>query len=311
MLSEEALKEKQRQMGKKSMAVGDEVEDRIESILSTNPEIEYVHGMGNTGNKFDTIFKFRTESCIRGIQIKAMTKSNIYKDNYIVACGSGYENDTILTGINLEDGVYFVMTYDVVKDAKTTICFTPDGKWAPYFYKDKTTFTSALFEQIKKTTIIKDNDPSHYFYKDIKTEYHSLERLEKKCKELGLKYERNSTNTNQIDVFINGKAIQCKSSGSIEFSQCQFSLRKAGGEKKPNIPYTDKDGVDIFIFNILSPKLENRFYIIPINVLIERNFVKSTNSKGKTSLSVALPDSEKNHWTLGFLDKFSLYRHFG
>lgn len=304
LLSPKELKEKQRRQGKESIAVGDAVEDYIESVLMTNPEIEYVEDWGNTGNKFDTIFKFRHETCLRGVQTKALTKDNVAKDNYSFGVSFGYEDDTVMTGANLKDGVYFVMPYEVAKGA-ALLRFTPSGKWSQYFYRDKYKFVDALFEQIKKTTIVKDNDPTNYLSEELKTEHSSLERLEKKCRELGLKYERNSTNGNSVDVFINGKTVQCKTTGYKLASMYVSGLRKSG-KNKSQIPYSDKDGVDFFIFNISTLEFENKFYVIPINVLIERNYVKSKSFEGKSAISIAPPDFGKKHWTLDFLDNFSL-----
>ena len=302
-LSQEEKKEKLSALGKNALTVGDSVEKYIDSVLRTNPEIETVERMGNTGNTFDTIFKFRHETILRGIQTKAMTRDAHITGYYAIHVDSKYEDDTILTGANLEDSVYFVVPYSLVKKL-TKICFTPEGKWASYLYKDEKKFTEVLFEQIKSTTVIKDNDPSHYLSREFKIEHDSLERLRKKCESLGLKYERNSTNTNPVDAFINSRTVQCKSTAYKSGKFVFLCFGKSGGNKKPKVSYTDKDGVDFFIFNLLTPELENNFYIIPTSVLVERGHVSREISTDNTKFTLPPPDHAKEHWTLRLSRQF-------
>ena len=72
LLTADELKKIKIERGKKCNVDGDSIEKYIESKLQLNPDIEFLISTGSTGNKFDTIFKFRDEQCYRGIQTKKL-----------------------------------------------------------------------------------------------------------------------------------------------------------------------------------------------------------------------------------------------
>lgn len=189
-----------RERGKKCGEIGDSVEEYIESKLQLNPNIEFLISTGNTGNKFDTIFKFRDEKCYRGIQTKRLGKRK-HRNGYKLSCSSSYEDDTILTGTNLESNVYYVIPWSVIKHLSGGVNFSFNGKLKDYMYNDEEKFVAALFNGIKTTSIILNNDVTNYLTEGQKMEYYSAQRLHKVCEDVDLVYRKKETSCGYINCF--------------------------------------------------------------------------------------------------------------
>ena len=232
LLDPEELKRVRKERGSKAIETADKVEQYIDSLVKTLPEIEMVERYANTGCKLDTVLKFRDETFLRGLQTKALIERKTRKDNYSIATGkSKYEDDTLIVGVNMKSGVHYAVSWKSIKDLGT-INFSPRGKWSKCLYWNKEKFLEALPKLLRTTTILKDDDPKNYLSEDAKLEYESLERLSAACAKLGLSYERNSTNGNSIDVFIAGKKIQCKSALWNRGKTCSFFLWKKWRRQK-------------------------------------------------------------------------------
>lgn len=302
LLSSDELEEMKKENGKEVVKIGDKVEEYVDSILMTDPSIKSVERMGNSGNAFDTIIKLHGEEFFRGIQTKKLSQNRNSPACYSFSLKESlYKDDTLIVGGDLENEVYFVIPYFLVKHL-TRVTFSLYGMRSDYFYENEQEFKDALLLGTKTTTIIKDGDLKDYFTDNIKMEYLSMERLKKVCNAIGLEYVRNRTNGNYVDGFINGKPVQCKTTTSKPGEMFQFHIVKG----VQHTPYEDTDNIDFFIFNAVTPDLEDRFYVIPKFVLVEREYLKSKSSKGKTGIYLAPPGYKGGHWTLEFLDKLSL-----
>jgi hypothetical protein len=305
LLSKEELKTVRIARGKNATEIGDAVEIYILSKLKQNSSLEFVERIGHTGNKFDTILKFNNEICIRGIQVKNLRKFKGSLNAYEFSNDSSYEDDTLIVAANVKDQVFCIVPFSIVANLSGPY-FSPDGKLGHYMYHNEEKFLKELFDQLKTTTILRDNDLTNYFTENQKLEYFSQERLLKICETKNLVFRKNDTNGNETDCFINDIPIQCKSSTFRgDYHAYTFHLHKRNGSNAIQ-PYNINDNIDFFIFNIAVPEFENRFYIIPKSVMVDRGFLKSDNHKGIKFTHMASPNSLKPHWSLEFLDNFSL-----
>lgn len=184
------------------------------------------------------------------------------------------------------------------------ISFSFKGKRSKYMYDDVKKFTSALYKKIRTSTVIKNNDITNYLPEREKTEHFSMERLEKICEFHKMKFEKNHTNGNYIDGYINGKSFQLKSTKRKSGLLHQANLSKKGSQVL--IPYDETDSIDFFIFNIAVPKYENDFYIIPKFVLIDRGYLKTNEYSGHHGITLASSDYGQQYWTLEFINRFKL-----
>jgi len=132
-----------------------------------------------------------------------------------------------------------------------------------------------------------------------------MDRLKKICSKHNYEFEHFHTHASPIDCIINKNNIQCKTSSKKGKTSFSFSIQKHKGRTEYQ-PYSDKDGIDFFIFEQIGD--ENNFYVIPINVLIERNYINTDIYEGRRHISIPKPNSPKQHWTKKYLNRFDLLK---
>jgi hypothetical protein len=294
------LKIIRRQQGIDAIEAGDDIEDYILSRLILNTDLKCVSIIGNTGNTFDIVFKFKDDELCHVLQSKKLSR---VKDgpSYAIPLTAEYGDDTLIVGANIEDKVYYFIPFSKVKHL-SKVSFSFSGNLGCYMYDNEEEFTRKLFAELRNTTKIREEDIPNYLSYEHKVEYYSMQRLDKICKSKELKYLRNRTNRNYIDGFINNRTIQCKAAGSKHRLLYQFTIVKTTA----SIPYDATDNIDFFIFNITVPQFEDNFYVVPKSVLQSRGYLTVGDQEGKDSIYIASPDYGYDHWTLKFLDKFDL-----
>ena len=303
-LTREEFKKMQMDKITHQFKIGNLTEIFVYKILQKNEELYYIEKIGYTGNNFDVIFKIKSETNLRGIQIKTLTQDNHRKNSYECNIHKNYEDDTLIIAINSENSVFSLF---FKKDCGGGVCFTVGKayKYNIHIYTDINEFTKKLFELIKQTTIIKNNDLTKYNTENCNKEVIMMDNLKNRCEKENLLFERNTVNDTPVDCFINENTIQCKSVTRKHGKKYHFKIVKGNGRGKKK-SYEEND-FDFLICQICGDK-EN-FYIFPIAVLIEKGFIKTNEHLGKQSLCIAPHNYRKKDWTLEYLNKFDLLKN--
>jgi hypothetical protein len=308
LLTTEEYKILKQNMGKRTIKIGDECEKFIRDIYKESKQIENVESIGQTGNTFDIVINFIEDpDIIRGIQVKHLTYKSRDKSYNLDIRKGQYPKNTLIVGMNTKDKIFCLFHVEEVKVKYISI--RPKSKSTIY---KKFIYTLDKFEQFKLDLIekskksVKIKDIKDYLSKTNLQEYESLERFQIKCKENKLKYEQSETTDDIVDCYVNKKKVQHKSSDNLVWSKYEFAVKRTG----KNIPYSENDDIDLFIFEITNDTYKNNFFIIPKQILIDKGIISTEEQSGKTRLKFPLKnlwDNENNHWTLEYLNKFDLF----
>jgi hypothetical protein len=301
-MTDEEKKQFRRNVGIKNQITGYEAEQYMNDIIISLDIIKSSRLIGYTGNIYDVKYKINDEKIFRYLQVKTIIK-NFPKIGYSVDIKHKYNDDTLLVGTNHERTLFIIIFGRDIKSKH--IGYNPDSKtnsyYSEYFYTDKELFINKLKEQIKFSTSLKHEIEG--LTKKQQKEFCSLYRLKTKCKELKLEYKSNEDTNKEIDCFINNFRIQHKSSSYRTFN----IMRRSANKERP---YSDKDKIDIFLFEHTNKENRNNFYIIPMSILIEKGYIKTDKQNG--CKNIALPRKEEgilkgeNKWALEYLNKFEL-----
>jgi len=285
--------------GKETTKKGDDAELWVYNIMRIFDTINSIKKIGEIADKIDIIYKCNNETFYRGIQIKTLTQSGKIDKYSISLHNQKYTDNTLIVGINIKRNRFMLCFYKDINSSKINLNFNiKQQKFEKYMYTNICEFCVQFEKMLEKSSPYNvDMNPK------IKQEYDSLARLTIKCKENRISYMLNDTRNSSIDCFINNYNIQCKStSHQVSNTRYKFSLGKNNGSidnKKQFIPYSENDNIDFFIFEIIGNG--NLFYIIPIKELIDRDYIKTINKKGKKRISFIM---KTNHWTHKYLNDF-------
>lgn len=220
---------------------------------------------------------------------------------------TNYNDNSLFIAINKERTRFVVLFYkDLIN--KTYACFPfkkSDSVYEKFMFTDLDIF-------MKQVEIFLDS-ASFYVENDITSKYllrenESLKRLQDKCSKLKLSFRRQTTQSSCIDCVINNYNIQHKTTNCKpkRYKYCyNIMIQKNAGcinGKYTRQPYSNKDNIDFFIFEIIN--FPNNFYVIPMNIMIEKGYVKTENACGKKCILVSQPNKNKEHWTNQYLNNF-------
>lgn len=286
---------------KNTSKIGDNTENFIVHLLIRTKLYKNVKKIGNIGGNGDIEITHFDDS-INFIQSKTLTKNK--EKTYYMTHDTKYPDDMLIIMVD-KTRKYFALDFEKnINVKRLTLTFSsPISKYKDIMFTDIENFTSKLVELIpmsSTTNIINDN---------IKKEIFMLERLEKNCKAHNISFERNETNGNTIDGFINGKSFQAKYIKINSSNRATYNVTsgKSYGRidgKKITGPYEIGD-FDIMIIEIggsieESEKYINNFCIIPSYALIKENILKTNTVKGKKAFYICPPDYKKEHWSKQF-----------
>lgn len=289
--------------GKLTNSNGEEIEKWVFNLMKIFNGINSMEIIGYVGHKLDIIYKVDGEDKFRGIQVKTLVKS-YSNDRYDLDYHkSEYNSDTLIVGINKDKNRFVLFFVKDITFNKITFSFnTGKCKYKEFMYTSIGKFLVDLEEKLKHSCFYYKDDVN----KDIKKEIESMERISKKCQDNGISFKRVNVKDSVVDCVINGFNIQCKTSGKKKNNiSYNFGIRKNAGKingKRTFQSYSDKDGIDFFIFEILD--YPGNFYIIHIKEMIKHNRIKTSSHKGRTSMLLPRPDSEKPHWSKPYLNNF-------
>ena len=294
--------------------IGDISEKYILDILSNCKELINVKLIGNRGYKLDIIYQVKEELDrdiihYRGIQIKTISNCDKnYPEKLYLPVNKEYDYDTLMVGINREQNRFCLIYYCNTNTHK--LLFPVDFKQMKksndlFLYTDINLFSEQLINMAKTSTIF-----------DWKlTESNMKEKitdgeLERQCILEKLSFEYYNTMDSDIDLIINNKNIQCKSSSRLHEDNIYFfGLQKF--ENCQHVPYSEKTEVDFFIFTIIQKiNEENTFiiYIIPKVVLNYLGYLSSNIYPGKIGITIHTDEYKKYSPFKQFKNRFDLLR---
>ncbi|AYV81099.1 MAG: hypothetical protein Harvfovirus16_10 [Harvfovirus sp.] len=281
----------------------------IFNLLKDNKDLTDLELIGFSFNKFDIIFKCIGDEFLRGIQIKTIRIAGNSSNCWVIGHGNKvYEEDTIMIGVNNDYNVFCIYLARDTKGVSFALGKNYKQKDNVYVFTNLEKFRNKLYEMIKISTIIKNNDLSLYNTENHKREYEMMESLKSLCEENNLSFKMNNGPPGPIDCYIGPYRIQCKSSSTKKSNFYLFSTQKSRGKREGNgkkIPYDSTD-FDYLICQIIpSP---NDFYTIPMEKLIERGYVKDDVNKGKCGICLPAIERIGPHWTLDYLNRFDILK---
>lgn len=137
--SEEECKENISNTLKQNHIKGDKIEEYFVELYKKYDEIEEVKRIGQTGNTFDILLKFKNEDNYRCIQIKTIKiyekkRSIEYRIN--VGRNKNYKDDTLIVCSNKDFNFFVLIPYEKIKHLSDniSISYTEKGKYYKYSY---------------------------------------------------------------------------------------------------------------------------------------------------------------------------------
>lgn len=294
--------------------IGDETEIYIVELLKNTGLFLNVERIGYTGDKADIIVTL-SNNIMKSIQVKTLykIKDEVYSISNIIE----YDPDMLIVMVNKERDRFALAFAKDLEAVSIRLLFTvPTSKYRDLMYTEKDIFLDELIEAIPLSTNYEGPD----LYYKMEKEYNSTLRLEKRCTEAKLDFKKNETNANTIDCFINNIPIQLKykslsCEGRLIFNVvCSKHSGTLNGSRL-RVPYSTDDLFKYFIIELGGTKdnpekYHGYFCVIPISELINQGALKSSECKGKMSISICPPDYPKPHWSkkfwIGPKDKFIL-----
>src|SRR6185437_3957619 len=98
----------------------------------------------------------------------------------------------------------------------------------------------------------------------------------------------NPSNGDVVKFTIQMKSSDNKSGLSYMFTTSKFDRRNTN--KRLMRPYDHTDNVDFFVFEAVAPHLQNNFYIIPMQQLIDNRIIRTITQNGSMGLTLPSPD---------------------
>lgn len=284
-----------------TVKIGDDSEFFIKELIKDS--FKDVKIIGNIGGKADIeITEFDDNK--KYIQVKTLS-NNGGADTYGFKNEIEYPGDMLIVMVNKERTFFSLEFFKNIKVKKLTLSHKNEkNKYKDIIYKDVNIFSNKLIELIHFSST-----SNEITCQTVKKEILMLERFENFCNTNNIIYQRNSTNGNTIDGYINGKSFQAKfvsktSRESICF--CVNFYKKSGSlnGRRVHKSYEPCD-FDFFIIELGgtkddNDKYKNNFCIIPSDVLNEQKAFKTETNKGKLSIYISTIDYKKEHWTKKF-----------
>lgn len=292
---------------KQVLQIGDDTAEYIEKLLLTISSIKRVKIIGQFGDQTDIIYELHDKPDIwYSLQAKTFSKNSI-KGKWTANIKCNYGNDMLIVCCNIERTIFGAILSQYIPKSSWSICLSEQSKYSQYIYTNLQMFKLHLKEMLLTSRI--------YVEKITDTqeqEKSSLLRLQKACEDEKLEFEYPTKTYGSYDCLINKNRIQCKTTRNKAGKLYRINIGKGGPKyngKQRYLPYSIDDQFHFFILEITD--YPNNFYIIPKVILLEKNLLKSDESKGITK--IYLPPLEytgksKYDWTLDYINKWELLR---
>lgn len=289
-----------------SVEIGDRTEEYIVELLLSMQCYLKVEKLGETSEKCDIRITLQNGS-EKSIQVKTLT-NNSGRDQWYFKNSKTYDNNMLIVMVNKDRNRFACEYAGNITVKNLSLSFSAENsKYKNIMFTNIEEFKMRLYQNIPFSCDYKLD-----ISKDISKEYAMLERLKSFCFRKGITYTRNTTNSNTIDVFINGVPIQAKycsfpkDTNRITYS---VSFHKSAGilnGKNISRPYSINDPFEYVIVEVGGirdgtefdlTRYHNKFCSIPKLELINRKILSSDNCPGKSAFSVCPPDYVGDHWS--------------
>ena len=277
---------------------GDKTEEFFAETLQETKKFLSVKVVGNEAGSGDIEIKTYDDKTYY-IQSKTLTVRDANTESYCIL-NKKYETNILIVMVDKERKHFALEFSDNIKVTSLSLSFNyPRSPYKNMMYKEKEKFVSKLLEMIPLSST--GNEVSE----NTKKEIAMLIRLKKFCEERNWSFERNHTNKNTTDVFINGYRCQAKfrSQNVINSVVASVDSKKKAGKlngKKISMPL-QKGDCDFMIVEIGGTRDEpdshlGNFLFIHETVLIDEKIITTDDFQGKLAFTVCLPNAKLNHW---------------
>ncbi len=281
---------------------GDKIEKYVENLLVLTSKFSEIERVGNTGDATDIIVTLNS-GIRKAIQIKSMIF--IKNDRYSVGFSQDYPEKMLIVMINETKDKFALVYKGDIKVTNLSLSFNyKRAKYKNIMYTDQTIFLEKLLELIPNSCDYTEFVSSSSTAK----EYYSLKRLKQWCIEKKLEFERNETDGNSVDCFINGIPMQHKFK-SLNYGHTFKipAVKSAGTLKGKEIkrPYSIDDPFEYFVVEIGGTenepeKYRGYFCFIPKIALSQLGVLKTDTTDGTGDIRLHPPDYPEEHWSKNY-----------
>lgn len=291
-----------------STLTGDSSELYITNILKATGKYKNVEKIGNSGGKGDVRITHFDDS-INYIEVKTLTKSKTYKNAYNLRIKKQYEKNMVIAGVDNERKFFILDFFENIGVGGRGYTFNGKCKHKNTMYTDQKLFLNKCHEMIPFSSKINKHNDTYTKEKE------SLERFAAYCKVNSIEYQKNDTNSNTIDGYINGYKFQAKFKGENEERRNIFKVNfaKSSGylsgkqiRKSYSIGDFDFFVVELGLNRDGTKNYKGNFCIIPASELEENERFQTEDEKGHTMIPICPPDYEKDHWSKQFWNRSDL-----
>lgn len=303
---------------KSTVEIGDDTEKYVENVLKSFNGITNVIRIGNEGSKCDIIYQVIDEikagnTIFRGIQVKTIGSKGTSGNYYYFPNDKIYDQHTLMVGVNSKRTFACIFFYFQIfnRGSSFPLDFLSDNDLSFGLFTNNNvnkitgmTFLQQL-EYFLKYSMIYDGKLNDNSQKEKIAYYY----LQNECIKRNIQFNFNDTSDSEIDVFLNGKKIQCKTS-CIDDSEGLSIYNISTKINSQRCPYTEAVNVDFFIFIPLNVEIF-QIYVIPKDVLLYLGFFTSQNTKGKKTIIIPKDKFKDNHHFSQFRDRYDLLLYSG
>jgi len=309
---EKVLEKKNFKSDYNPVKIGDETEEFVSLKLKETGKYKNVEKLGNIGGTGD-IKITHFDNSVNYIQIKTMSPTKSEIDVYSITNSKKYPDNMLFVIVNKERDRFGLFFFSEIKKIKTLTL---------RFLSDKTIYKNNLYTDLKDfieklNSLIPNSSDKNEMSKNNRLEYEMVERFSEYCKNNDLVFNRNETNGDTVDGFINDYRIQLKfCSLNRKTNYCINSVKSAGILNGKFIKRNYEEGdFDFAIIEVGGTsddpnKFKNNFCIIPSEKLIERRILKTDDCCGKNMFNICPPiENGKKHWSREFWNNISLLKN--
>jgi hypothetical protein len=285
----------------------DETDEYVVELLKQSGLFQDVEKVTYLGGKYNIHYRNLNTSELRAMQCRTLGENSNRPDTWKMTVQSEYDPMALIVGVNPAHTRFCLIYYKDTESVQTlSLSFgSTDTKYEKFKFTDIDSFKNNLFDMAKNSVVLENKNQGTNKHKI--QESNSMDVLESQCLKYGYTYRRNNTLYSCVDILINNYKIQCKSSGAKHRQQYRFGFQKSVNSL--HSPYSDKDEMDFFIFQIVKDGHEKDVCIVPKQIMIDNGFLKTDKDFGKVVLSMPPASATgSTHWSYPYWNRFDLLK---
>lgn len=306
---QESVKEWQLQKTNINTLKGDQTELYVMNLLQKSNSFLAVQRIGQTGDKADLIITLFS-GIQKGLQIKTLIEDKTIHNRFYINMNT-YPPDMLIVMVNNER-TKFALEFQKNIHSKRLLALNFNNNKSPHqsiMYQNEDQFIKKLCELIPLSVEYTEAVLSE----SGKKEAESFQRFSERLKKAGSSFQRNETNSDSIDGFINNiLPVQLKYISTNCVSALTYQMKLQHTICRNNIIAHQPRSIDEIKFEYIiieiggirgdpnPTKWHGWFCVIPTSELVNQGVLKTETQKGKTSLMVCPPDYKKKHWTMKY-----------